>query len=218
MGRKSKLKQNRRAAKMKNNNQESASAPAPVACVVDTDTYTYTGLTTATAVRTGTANTDTVNFDIDDEFPKSDFFLRAEQLCKVGRRKRDSLMNNIRGAVQDGCVHSMGMIAESYLVVGESEDKQNIIHLAHPWILEGAIRGHYMCTKYMLMVSHWKAKPRLPHALRKYWIQMSDKYAEWSGSSIRTGAPKPLMDYAEKTCAMCSNQDAESLFETSTLR
>lgn len=132
----------------------------------------------------------------DLEFPKSHFLV----LKNFGVKKLR------RGAVENGCVHSMFMIGELYL-----EKKQ--IHLAFPWFFEGALRGNWKCT-HKVTRAYLKVKP-FPMALTTYWAKMFSQLHNSTFNSLDSNVAKLLQKsttiVVERNCVICNKEDTKTL-------
>jgi hypothetical protein len=116
---------------------------------------------------------------LSEEYPVSDLYKRSIELRGKDMDTNDALeaINlNYRLAIECGCVHSMydiGYFFYDYLINGRT------MHLAPPWLLEGAIRGSY--TSQMLLTNvYQKAKPEPPQALMAYWLKMNSKFNNYN--------------------------------------
>jgi len=70
-----------------------------------------------------------------------------------------------------------------YAEVQRNHNNQASFHLALPWTLEGALRGHIHCMKLLVIVYYNQKKvPESQQveaeALRNYWIQMMVEFSE----------------------------------------
>jgi len=84
-----------------------------------------------------------------------------------------------QGARVDSCVACMFYYAE----VQRNHNNQASFHLALPWTLEGALRGHIHCMKLLVIVYYNQKKvpesqQMEAEALRNYWIQMMVEFSE----------------------------------------
>ena len=99
MGQKSKLKQDRRAAKIENNNQEVVSLAS-----VSASASALTKTTTSAIVN------DEVDDELDDKFPQLDCYLQAVELSKIEIKKLEMMTiidKWLLGTTEYGCIHSM---------------------------------------------------------------------------------------------------------------
>jgi len=79
-------------------------------------------------------------------YPKSNYLLTGLHLFKAGHVDL-TILSFQRGAEQVGCVGCMFLY-----VYHQLQRKQ--VHLALPWAMEGAIRGHLRCIVLLLQCYH----------------------------------------------------------------
>jgi hypothetical protein len=99
-----------------------------------------------------------------NSFPKSNFFTAGIGLIQAGHIEEgvDALK---RGAETNGCVPCMHKYAEYYIL----QRKNEIVPLTLPWLLEGAIRGHFGCMHSLIDTFYNKSKPARAGSLNDYW-------------------------------------------------
>jgi len=192
MGRKQKLRLERRAKKK--NNLE---LPQPAEVLAAT-----------------TNDDDNSEENLDDVFPKSRFCVQADQLRKDCEAKTPGMNMKaisdiyMRGAIEHGCVHSFYMMGGLYTTDG---GKRN--HLSTPLLLEGALRGSANCTYYLVEMVYTKAVPYQPNGLVAYWMKMISYYMEPSSTPNPTvkSQSKDIKDAINRRCAICSKVDTDTL-------
>jgi hypothetical protein len=106
----------------------------------------------------------------DAEFPECRFYHEDVQLFKRDDRfiLEDEVKELIkpfkRGAVEYGCVHIMHIYGKLTIDISNECD----LHLAHPWLLEGALRGSYYCIVKLIEEVYAKS-PNMAGVLMAYW-------------------------------------------------
>ena len=171
---------------------------------------TTTTTTTAIAASATAASTeDKITPDNDIEFPKSKCYAQVEQMFLDGLREDeegwtiDKLL--MRGITEYGCVHSIFLLGHVNVLSNNGNMNGNIngnnVHLAHPWFLEGAIRGSYMCISNMLMKISFDTKPIPANALGAYWAKFL----------ALENAVKSMKDSVERICPVCFKTDSKQL-------
>jgi len=83
---------------------------------------------------------------------------------------------------------------------------RNNRHMAFPWLLEGAIRGHFGCVVNLIMEVYREAKPSVPWALYEYWSGVSD---ELNGGRIMS-AHGDLKEKLGRACIVCDKRDSRA--------
>jgi hypothetical protein len=148
--------------------------------------------------------------ELSDEYPVSDLYKRSIELRGKDMDTNDALeaINlNYRLAIECGCVHSMydiGYFFYDYLINGRT------MHLAPPWLLEGAIRGSY--TSQMLLTNvYQKAKPEPPQALMAYWLKMNSKFNNYNEYKFDSSYLKNFKNKIGRFCIICSKTDTKTL-------
>mmetsp|Transcript_33204 Transcript_33204/g.38284 ORF Transcript_33204/g.38284 Transcript_33204/m.38284 type:complete len:370 (+) Transcript_33204:213-1322(+) len=182
MGRKDKLRREKQRNKTKN-----LTATAPTAPTHD--------LPTGVVDEEGVP----VLYIEDREFPKSVLFLPQEA----------SGHTLLRGAIEEGCVHSMFHIGLYHTRPNLGE---KFLHVALPWFLEGSIRGSIKCAKMLIMEVYDKAQPHIPDALQVYWRRLIAKYDEQH--LFETSEKSMLRDVKEdleRKCIICGKKDTKRL-------
>ena len=194
MGRKQKLRQER---KIKNN--KNSTPPAVV---------TTASEATVEATSEGTLSIAEILVEIDSVFPKSDEYVQATDAQIINGNEDYKLDNNERyalfkqGATEHGCVHSMNFMGAGYL-------NPTSKHLAHPWFLEGAIRGHYGCIMTLIgefYLDH--AEPnRNADTLYGYWGKIATNADTRLSPKV---APNVLKHRLGRICIICSKTDTKT--------
>ena len=187
----------------------------------DTDTDTDTETKTETETDTGTdTDTDTdIDTDIDEldnEFPKLEFFVKGHQLIAEQNNGSCEPSNIIeiflRGVTEHGCVHSMKKMG-SYHIMPVTNGKT--IHLAQPFLLEGSILGSRSCSMELVTKICLKVKQNPPQLVILYWMKMYSKYEDCSDGSNSDFKKSKMMKYLKETvtrsCAVCGKQDTKRL-------
>ncbi|OEU10690.1 hypothetical protein FRACYDRAFT_228189 [Fragilariopsis cylindrus CCMP1102] len=212
MGRKQKLRQER---KIKNKNQTSA--------VVVTTTAEAT-VEAASEGRLPEAAMTALVEELDDMFPKSDECVQATMDTQIINGNEYYKLNNIeqyvlvkQGAIEHGCVHSM-LIIDTTLrkrsTTTEGHYNHMYIHLALPWLLEGAIRGSVRCI--MILIGEYyldRAEPnRNADVLIDYWGKiLNNTDTRLPNLSHNLAALSVLKHRLGRTCIICSKTDTKIL-------
>jgi hypothetical protein len=189
MGRKQKLRQER---KIKNKNSTSAEVAA-------------------TSEATSEPSEAAIAEEIDIQFPKSDEYIQSTANTHIINGIEHYALNNgeryqlfKQGAAKHGCVHSMR-------VMGEMQSTRMHIHLAVPWLLEGAIRGSVECTvKLLLQYYIDKTKPyqhQKADALQDYWGEIINN----TDTRLPNFAMKEVKHRLGRNCVICSKTDTKTL-------
>jgi len=71
----------------------------------------------------------------------------------------------LKGCVQEGCVPCMFYYCHMQLALGR-------VHLALPWLLEGAIRGHLPCQHRLVNECYNEAAPEEVNVLSNFWAKI----------------------------------------------
>ena len=126
---------------------------------------------------------------------------------KVGMRLREADQPDLAGDAfqrgsETGCIPCMLRYTD-YLSEGE---KENMIHLRLPWLLEGAIRGHFH-IKDLLVIFYSNAKPAHPNALQHYWAKILNSLHLSSG--IRKEQRNDARVFFGNVCFTCSEKDSD---------
>ena len=139
-----------------------------------------------------------------DGFPTSDFYQRGNHLIANGGG-RETISNNVMGiylqGAETGCIPSMVNYANCYL-------SQYKPHLALPFLLEGAIRGHPNAVALLLC----RCYANLPQfSLYFYW---SNTVKNWAGIEEERykqffGGAKKMKNQFDNTCCICSEQQSD---------
>ena len=234
MGRKQKLRQERRR-------QESATTTTTTS-VVGVEATTPTAYTNANAnananvnaiddvsstsvAGTGALSTAATTCPItglklthsDSKFPISGLYLQAMQLINKDDYYNVKAINDlcVRGAIEDGCINSMNGVSQYYLDPELDQYRIQKIYLAHPWSVEGAIRGSVGSISGLINKIHNEAKPYHPFVVSKYWKKMIYKYYKWNGDYSSATKNKlnwkVLRDEINKSCIVCGKEDTDTL-------
>jgi hypothetical protein len=189
MGRKQKLRQER---KIKNN-----STSAEVAATSEATSEPSEAAIAA------------ISEEIDGQFPKSDEYIQATADTRIingGAHLFELFQLFIQGATEHGCIHSMNCLG-SMLADGESGH----IHLAHPWLLEGAIRGSVDCTILLIAECYIdKTEPyqyQKPRALQDYWGKITNN----TDNRLPNLSMKEFKHRLGRECIICSKTDTKTL-------
>jgi hypothetical protein len=144
----------------------------------------------------------------DERFPMSECFANIEYRSVINVEFMDILT---QGAIEYGCVHSMFAMGRVLVTVFDGR----IIHSAHPWLLEGAIRGSYSCIITLVTDIYLKAKsqPVAVAALSAYWWEIDDTIDKWDNgpSSGGTNIASFIKYDTERKCVICSKTDTSTL-------
>jgi hypothetical protein len=145
---------------------------------------------------------------IDDrnEYPTLDEYRRA----KDSNDMQETLGSHYRLAVESGDVQSMGCYGFYFSECDQVRKKK--LHVATPWLLEGAIRGSGACQLRLTVSVYKDVKPRPPAALNNYWLKMHAKFNACNYSEIQNDSiVKKLRNEAEKFCGMCLKTDSKTV-------
>ncbi|OEU18152.1 hypothetical protein FRACYDRAFT_225495 [Fragilariopsis cylindrus CCMP1102] len=139
-----------------------------------------------------------------DGFPTSDFFQRGVHLIENGG-VTETIFNNVVGiylrGAETGCIPSMVNYANCYL-------SQYKPHLALPFLLEGAIRGHPDAVALLLC----RCYANLPQfSLYFYWSNMVKNWAGIEEERYKQffGGAKKMKNQFDNTCCICSEQQSD---------
>jgi hypothetical protein len=159
-----------------------------------------------------------------DIYPKSEAYVRGQQLLEdlkddKDRNKLDQKKYIFEwvevlkhGSTEYKCVASMYDYGTFFI---NNRSNLGCIHLATPWLLEGAIRGSGLCVETLIDSIYNEVKP-MPTALMAYWLKMNTKLIELrEGGEEHQNAPKlDAMDYKDelgRQCFICLKKDSEIL-------
>ncbi|OEU06207.1 hypothetical protein FRACYDRAFT_230872 [Fragilariopsis cylindrus CCMP1102] len=192
MGRKQKLRQER---KIKNN--KNSTPPAVV---------TTPSEATVEAASEGELSIFAILVEIDSVFPKSDEYVQATDDSQIIYGNEDNKLDNNeqyalfkQGATVHGCVHSM-------FLMGEGHCNHMYKYLGHPWFLEGAIRGSFVSLIGEFYLDH--AEPnRNANTLYGYWGKIATNFDTRLGPKI---APNVLKHQIGRKCAICLKTDTKT--------
>jgi hypothetical protein len=205
MGRKQKLREEKR--KIKND-------PPPTVAATTT-TLKMTGTDNG---KNGNNNNNTNTHgdgDPDKMFPISDCYVRGRTVANnsSGNNRNEVIVLLRQGAIKYGCIHSMQKLGELIARAGEAGGDFRFNHMAHPWLLEGAIRGSYTSILKLMRHIYDKARPHSTAALNEYWWKTHDTIYKWDNgtSSGGLGAGTLRRDVVEKYCAICVTEDSGTL-------
>ena len=202
MGRKQKLRQER---KIKNKN------PTPPAVVTTAPEATVEGIPSEAALTA-------IVKEIDSVFPKSNEFVQAMDTQIINGDKHYKLDNFEQcvlvkqGATKHGCVHSMRFMdvtLRKRSTTTEGHCNPMFMHLAHPWLLEGAIRGSFRCI--MTLIGEYYCDHAEPNRNADVLIDYWGKIAHNANSRRPNLALNALKDQIERTCVICSKTDTKTL-------
>ncbi|OEU18401.1 hypothetical protein FRACYDRAFT_260370 [Fragilariopsis cylindrus CCMP1102] len=184
MGRKQKLRQEKRNIKNKAAAAEVTAAAAEVTAAAAANAAEEKALA------------------LEDQLPKSDMYVQALYMAdtdNITRREQFELFK--RGATEDACIHSMFRMGKMLMHA----------HMALPWFLEGAIRGSFQCTMKLLGQFYFTKtfQPnRKADALQDYWGEITKKFH--SGDSL-VDTMKILKCSVTQECIICSKTDTKTL-------
>ncbi|OEU06078.1 hypothetical protein FRACYDRAFT_231154 [Fragilariopsis cylindrus CCMP1102] len=210
MGRKQKLRQER---KIKNKNPTSAVVTTAPEATVEA----------ASEGRMPEAAMKAIADEIDNMFPKSDEYVQAmmDMDTEIINGNEHYKLNNIeqyvlfkQGATEHGCVHSMLLMGKilriwSATTKGHCNPPPMYIHLAYPWLLEGAIRGSFRCIMNLIgeCYMHQAGPDRRTDALFDYW----GKIANNTDTRIPALGLNELKYRLGRKCVICSKTDTKTL-------
>ena len=197
MGRKQKLRQEKRNIK----NKAAAAAAAEVTTAADARTdSTEDAIVEATAEEYVTAGAREI------QFPKSDMYFQAMNMAGSVREMYELFR---RGAIEDGCIHCMFSMGQ--LLIKTMAGRCTQVHVALPWILEGAIRGSFQCTMLLMEECYlFKDEPnrkKKADALQDYWGKIMNN----SDTRLFNAGLKIMKRRLGRKCAICSKTDTETL-------
>ena len=206
MGRKQKLRQER---KIKNKNPTPAVVMTAPEATVEVASE---GILSMDAI-------DAIAAEVDSVFPKSDECVQATDTQIINGNEDYKLHTNEQyalfkqGATEHGCVHSMVYMGEMFLNRNNTPDGLRNMHLAPPWLLEGAIRGSYRGIMTLIEECYMdQAEPnRNADTLYGYWGKIARNIDTQLCPPI---ALNVLKDRLVRTCVICSKTDTN----TSTLK
>ena len=201
MGRKQKLRQER---KIRNRN----STPPAVVTTAPEATVEAT-----TEGRMPEAAMKAIVEEIESAFPKSDEFVQAtEDTQIIDGNEQYALLK--QGATEHGCVHSMLLMWKilriwSATTNGHCNPPPMYIHLAYPWLLEGAIRGSFRCIMNLIgeFYMHQAGPNQKADALFDYW----GKIANNTDTRIPALGLNELKHRLVRKCVICSQTDTKTL-------
>mmetsp|Transcript_34143 Transcript_34143/g.39283 ORF Transcript_34143/g.39283 Transcript_34143/m.39283 type:complete len:410 (+) Transcript_34143:79-1308(+) len=104
-------------------------------------------------------------------YPKSSYFVIGYRLFHnrefLTKNKTQKLAMDafLKGCVQEGCVPCMFYYCHMQLALGR-------VHLALPWLLEGAIRGHLPCQHRLVNECYNEAAPEEVDVLSNFWAKI----------------------------------------------
>ena len=194
MGRKQKLRQEKRNIKNKAVTAEvTAAAAAAVATTFSSeDAIVETAAEKALAARVRKEK----GLALDNQLPKSDMYVQAMAGTDISNRGEQWELFK-RGVTEDMCVHSMYYMG--VIIMSTTDEKR--IHLALPWILEGAIRGNYSST-WRLLEGFYGRKV---DALHFYWGEFASKLYNGTGRVHRMQCKNFKKGLGvERECVICS--------------
>jgi len=128
-------------------------------------------------------------------YPKSEFFTVGLDLS-IAHHDEEAINAFHRGAAQDGCVACIFFYVSFQIKKGDNTG----IHLALPWALEGAIRGHYGCINRLVRVFYNHATlSRQSHALASFWVKIMIEL----GNTIQDCTEERRKAYKKKIANRC---------------
>jgi len=204
MGRKQKLRQER---KIKNKNPTSAVVTTTAEATVEA---TSEGISSEAAISARAEEVDSV-------FPKSDKYVQATVDTQIINGNEHYKLHPFeqyvlfkQGATEHGCVHSMLLMDKmlrkgSTTTEGHCNTPPMYMHLAHPWLLEGAIRGSFRCMMILIVEYYMdQAEPnRNADVLKDYW----GKIVNDSDTRLSNLGFKGLKIQIGRKCVICSKTD-----------
>ncbi|OEU06248.1 hypothetical protein FRACYDRAFT_230826 [Fragilariopsis cylindrus CCMP1102] len=202
MGRKQKLRQEKKHIKNKAATTAEVTAAAAAAAAVATtflneDAIAETAEEKMLAVRVRQIER---ALALDNQLPRSDTHVQAmADTDNISYGEQWELFE--QGVTEDECVHSMQGMGDIYM--NTTEEKR--IHLALPWYLEGAIRGSVQSTISLMGTFYIRSN----RALYCYWGKITKKY--YGGVALVDRMKfKELKDLVERECVICSKTDTST--------
>jgi len=173
-------------------------------------------VTPTTAAAKNNEETDADTGTLDHEFPKSALYVEAIQAMMKGTMTfQDIELQFLRGATDYGCIHSMLIMVRFLMDRPEMFGHRKQIHVAHPWCLEGAIRGSVSSTMTLVEDFYLKAQPGQSKALSTYWMRMINKYRSWYNGGTASDEPRgdirELKENITRTCVVCAKRDTATV-------
>ena len=110
-------------------------------------------------------------------------------------------------AVVYGCVRSMSDLGSCFSECTEFKK----LHVATPWLLEGAIRGSGVCRFLLTTIVYEETKSKTAYALNTYWLEMDAKFNTYDEHQFDNSMVKRYKNAVLKTCVMCSKKDSKTL-------
>jgi len=133
-------------------------------------------------------------------YPKSNYLITGLHLLKAGHVEF-AIISFLRGAEQAGCVGCMFLY-----VTHQLQRKQ--VHLALPWAMEGAIRGHLRCI-VLLLQCYDQSTSESVFALSNLWTKTMNKLASSTNkmSSLSEEQRKECRKQNGNSCVTCGKED-----------
>jgi len=133
-------------------------------------------------------------------YPKSNYLVTGLHLFKAGHVDL-AITSFQRGAEQVGCVGCMFLY-----VCHQLQRKQ--VHLALPWAMEGAIRGHLHCLG-LLLQCYQQSTTESVFALANLWVKTMNKLASSTNklASVIEEERKECKKKNANICVTCEEQD-----------
>ena len=153
-------------------------------------------------------------------FIQSDLFVRAKDMIAENEQGAGDVdiikiaIGVLRHAAEEkGCVPSMLYYAKLMVSV------QKKLHLASPWFLEAAIRGHYYSACQLVYTCLWRMKPHRTFAVTQYWMKFFDEWNEYGEMEPPVKEQlKQDNNILKSVCIWCENAESATLtLQTCTL-
>ncbi|OEU09869.1 hypothetical protein FRACYDRAFT_248118 [Fragilariopsis cylindrus CCMP1102] len=110
-------------------------------------------------------------------------------------------------AVVYGCVRSMADLGSFFSECVEFKK----LHVATPWLLEGAIRGSGVCRFLLTTNVYEETETNTAYALNTYWLEMHAKFNTYDEHQFDNSMVKHYKNAVLKSCVMCSKTDSKTL-------
>jgi len=133
-------------------------------------------------------------------YPKSNYLITGCHLFKSGHEDL-AIISFLRGAEQVGCVGCIYLYVHHQLLCKQ-------VHLALPWAMEGAIRGHLLCIG-LLLQCYQQSTTESVCALANVWVKTMNKLA--SGTNKQAAVSEEQRKIFKKQngniCVTCEEED-----------
>lgn len=233
MGRKQKLRRQKRMAKNNNNSNSDnggnnnvpatggEDAPATPSSPVSPSPSPSPRLTVALPVQYAGINaTERRRMKaLDGRFPPSEHSVTTDRLLNenggvVDGKNWPELATVLQDGAGSDCVRCMHLFGR--IVMNAYGGKQNYCVL--PWLLEGAIRGHLGCVASLVngggsggggVYAH--AEPCIPWALIRYWFERLEEAIGSGQQGDGSSKAEEVKQKVGRTCFACGKEDSETV-------